>query len=225
MPLLGRAAMLLNFDIDEAAVAEHDDWHTHEHMPERLAVPGFLRGTRWVAVHGSPRYAVIYEVEHLEVLGSDAYLERLNQPTAWTAKMMPRYRGMSRSLCSVEGSWGRGVGHFALLIRFTLANESDSAPQARLTAQLPDLATRPGLASVHLLKASLAVAMTAEQRLRGADSRVDWALLATGYELAAVAALEVAELGAGALPAGGMSGITSALYQAGYSLSADEVHG
>ena len=50
MPLLGSAAMLLAFDLDAGATAEHDDWHTHEHLPERLAIPGFLRGTlarRW----------------------------------------------------------------------------------------------------------------------------------------------------------------------------------
>ena len=65
MPLLGKAAMLLTFDIMEAAICEHDDWHTHEHLPERLSIPGFLRGTRWVPVRGSPRYAVIYEIERL----------------------------------------------------------------------------------------------------------------------------------------------------------------
>ncbi len=46
MPLLGQAAMLLSFDIAAEAIAEHDDWHTHEHLPERLAIPGFLRGMR-----------------------------------------------------------------------------------------------------------------------------------------------------------------------------------
>ena len=219
MPLLGKAAMLLNFDIDEAAITEHDDWHTHEHLPERLSIPGFLRGTRWVAVRGSPRYAVLYEVDRLETLGSAAYLERLNHPTAWTSKMMPHYRGMSRGLCTVEGSWGQGVGHFALLLRFKLAGDSDSAPQAWLTEHLlPSLPPRPGLGSVHLLKGALAAAMTAEQRIRGADSRVDWALLATGYELSAVAALEDAELGAAALQAHGMSSVSSAIYQAAYTL-------
>jgi hypothetical protein len=44
MPLLGTAAMLLSFDVAEEAIAEHDEWHTHEHFPERLSIPGFLRG-------------------------------------------------------------------------------------------------------------------------------------------------------------------------------------
>ena len=42
MPLLGQAAMLLSFDMAPEANAEHDDWHTHENLPERLAIPGFI---------------------------------------------------------------------------------------------------------------------------------------------------------------------------------------
>src|SRR5438132_9308533 len=84
MALLGKAAMLLTFDVEQAAIPEHDDWHTHEHLPERLAIPGFLRATRWVVVRGAPRYVVIYEVDRLETLGSRNYLDRLNHPTPWT---------------------------------------------------------------------------------------------------------------------------------------------
>ena len=108
MPLLGRAAMLLSFDVVADAVAEHDDWHTHEHLPERLSIPGFLRGSRWIALQGTPRYAVLYEVEGLATLGSAAYLERLNDPSPWTTRVMPGYRGMSRGFCAVTASFVPG---------------------------------------------------------------------------------------------------------------------
>jgi len=42
MALLGNAAMLLSFDVAPDAIDEHDDWHTHEHLPERLSIPGFV---------------------------------------------------------------------------------------------------------------------------------------------------------------------------------------
>jgi hypothetical protein len=74
MPLLGPAAMLLSFDVLPQATAEHDHWHTHEHLPERLSIPGFLRGTRWVALRGRPRYLVLYEVAGLQTLTSPPYL-------------------------------------------------------------------------------------------------------------------------------------------------------
>jgi len=55
---LPRAAMLLSFDIAVEVQLEHDDWHSHEHLPERLAIPGFLRGSRWQALASGPIYFV-----------------------------------------------------------------------------------------------------------------------------------------------------------------------
>src|SRR4051812_25368329 len=165
MPLLGKAAMLLSFDVVQEAIPEHDDWHTHEHLPERLSIPGFLRGTRWVALQGQPRYVVLYEVAALETLTSPAYLERLNHPTPWTTKLMPRYRGMTRGLCSVAASAGAGFGHFALVVRFEPAAGEEERLDAWLrTSIVAALPMRPGLGSVHLLKAGVAAPMTNEQR-------------------------------------------------------------
>ena len=122
--------MLLSFDVEAGAIEEHDRWHTHEHLPERLSIPGFRRGTRWIATEGGPRYLVLYEVESLCTLASEAYLARLNNPTPWTTKMMPHYRGMNRGLCAVLGSFGFGQGGVAALIRFA-AEASPSAPLKR----------------------------------------------------------------------------------------------
>src|SRR6185369_9370852 len=108
-----KAALLLLFDIAGDAIAEHDDWHTREHLPERLAIPGFLRGSRWTAAAGTPRYFVMYEVRELATLSSSAYLARLNSPTPWTARMMKSYMGMRRALCSVVASFGAGLGSAA----------------------------------------------------------------------------------------------------------------
>ena len=65
--------------------------------------------------------------------------------------------------------------------------------------------------------------MTSEQRIRGADAGVDWALLATGYEPEAVAELERAELNLRELQAHGCASASLAFYRAAYSLSADEI--
>ena len=103
---LQRAAMLLSFDVAEEAQLEHDDWHSHEHLPERLAIPGFLRGSRWRALASGPAYFVMYEVGELGVLSSPAYMDRLNHPSPWTGKMMPAYRGMRRGLCEIVARGG-----------------------------------------------------------------------------------------------------------------------
>ena len=191
MPLLGPVAMLLSFDIAPEAISEHDDWHSHEHLPERLSIPGFLRGTRWVAVRGEPRYCVLYEVAALAVLTSEAYLERLNHPTPWTASMMRHYRGMSRGFCNVSGSFGAGMGPFARLLRFKpQAGATTRIRNWLLESALPLLPPKPGICSVHLLEGAATPAMTNEQRIRGNDSGVDWAILITGYEEDVLARLD-----------------------------------
>jgi hypothetical protein len=216
MPLLGKAAMLLCFDIAEEAIPAHDDWHTHEHLPERLSIPGFLRGTRWVALQAQPRYLVLYEVRHLDVLTSAAYLERLNNPTPWTSRTMPHYRGMTRGLCSVQASHGLGMGHVALLIRFSLGGRL----QGDFLRSLP---ARAGIGSVHLLEGAVAAPMTNEQRIRGADAGVDWALLVTGYGQAEVSALGQSELSAAEMEKHGAAGVVTGLYRSDYTLTAQEV--
>jgi hypothetical protein len=189
------AALLLLFDIRGDAIAEHDQWHTHEHLPERLAIPGFVRGSRWTVPSGTPRYLVLYEVRDLAVLGSQAYLERLNRPTPWTAKMMACYAGMQRGLCRVLARSGAGLGSTALLVRFTPAAGRTGALHDWLAgAVLPQLAVRPGIASAALLEAAQPPAMTREQQIRGRDAAMQSALMVTGYDSLAVAALAQGQL-------------------------------
>lgn len=216
--------MLLSFDIAPEAIAEHDEWHTHEHLPERLAIPGFLRGTRWVALRDAPRYLVLYEVKDLDTLASDAYLARLNHPTPWTAKMMPYYRGMTRGLCSVAGSSGFGMGHIGLLCRFK-PREAAESPLANWLreAVLPQLPERAGLGSVHLLKGALTPKMTNEQRIRGVDAGVEWALLTTAYDQGALETLAHGDLCNEQLEAHGATEILTAMYRADYTLTAGEI--
>jgi len=217
--------MLLFFDIVQDAIPEHDEWHTHEHLPERMSIPGFVRGTRWVAFNGQPRYFVMYEVDRLATLTSNAYLERLNNPSPWTSKMMPNYRGMTRGFCSVAGSFGFGLGHASLLIRFSPA--TDTGPSLRkwlLQGILPQLPLRQGIGSVHLFEGASTPPMTNEQRIRGADAGVDWALLVTGYSEDALASLMQVDFGNAQLEKRGASGVLGAMYRMEYSIIEREVH-
>jgi len=189
MPLLGRAAMLLSFDVVDEAVDEHDRWHTEEHLPERLSIPGFLRGTRWVAVSGRPRYFVMYEVADLATLDSPPYRDRLDRPSAWTTRMMTNYRGMARALCNVVASAGAGLGSQAMLVRFTPSREDGGAIRDWLTEALPRLASRAGMGNAHAFQQASTPRMTAEQRIRGADAGIDHALFVTGFDANAIDAL------------------------------------
>ncbi len=216
--------MLLSFDIAAEAVAEHDDWHTHEHLPERLSIPGFVRGSRWVAIDDAPRYMVIHEVQQLATLTSKAYLERLNNPSPWTSKMMPSYRGMTRGLCSVAGSFGLGMGGLGLFARFRPSAGAEASLRRWVCDEaLPTLTAKQGLGGAHLLEAAATAQMTSEQRMRGADAAVDCALVITGYNWDALARLARSERVVHELPGRGALALTTGVYQLVYALGADEI--
>jgi len=224
MPLLGQAAMVLLFDVAQEAIPEHDEWHTHEHLPERLSIPGFRRGTRWVALRGQPRYFVMYEVAQLDTLTSQPYLDRLNNPSPWTSKVMPHYRGMTRGFCSVTGSSGFGTGHVCLLIRFKpLPIAEPSLRNWLLRDRFPRLPAKPGIGSVHLLEAAVTPKMTTEQRIRGADATLDWTLFLTGYSEDALSDVLQADLRQPELEANGATGTLNAVYRSDYSLTHREL--
>jgi hypothetical protein len=216
--------MLLSFDVVPEAVAEHDDWHTHEHLPERLSIPGFLRGSRWVAVHGQPRYLVLYEVAELATLTSAAYLERLNNPTAWTRTMMPHYRDMRRGLCAVVGSHGLGVGNLSYVVRFKPRAQFEGTLRRWLLKEaLPALPAQRGIGSAHLLQGAAAAQMTHEQSIRGPDAGVDSAILLMGYEADALLAVAQELLGPRQLEGRGAPGAVEALYRLDYTLTHAEI--
>src|SRR5258707_12252816 len=68
--------------------AEFEEWFQHEHLAERIAVPGFLIGRRHEAISGQPRYFNYYVTQSAAVLKSPPYLARLDQPTPMTREVM-----------------------------------------------------------------------------------------------------------------------------------------
>jgi hypothetical protein len=216
--MLGRAAVTMWWDVAPEVRAEWEDWHTHEHMPERLALPGFLRGTRWVAISGEPSYFVCYEAKNLKTVTGGAYLERLNAPSPWSLRMMPHHRNMVRSVSRVLAGFGGGVSLALATVRFSPIRGRGLIEA--LSAELASLPAKRGLDSAHLLKAERPqqAAQTAEQKIRGGDAHADHVVLIGGYDLDAVRE-------AAALPivhAGGRDVVTG-IYRPGYSLAAKEL--
>ena len=175
--MLGHGALVLFIGLAEGTDGAHDDWHTHEHFPERLSIPGFLRASRW---KGTAGYFVLYEVQDVGVLTSAAYMERLNHPSAWTQEVMKSYRGMRRGLCRLESSFGFGLGRHAVVVRH-------EAPLQGV--DLAGLVQKPGIGSAGVYASAAEPQMTAEQRIRGQDQAVDRVLVVTAYDDAALAGL------------------------------------
>lgn len=87
-------------DRDEAIASVYEQWYVKEHVPERLAVPGFLSARRYQRLDGgSPRFFTSYELASVDVLSSRAYLDRLAAPSELTRAVMAHFKNMVRTAC------------------------------------------------------------------------------------------------------------------------------
>ena len=184
MSLLGKAAVAMWWNIRPEQRSEFGDWHSHEHFPERMSIPGFRRGSRWTSTLDAEGFFVFYELDQYETLTSKGYLDRLNAPTPWSTKMMPHHLNMVRSQCRVEASFGGGVATSLATIRLSSQSGKEAPLYAALGQRLQELASKPGLTGAHLLITDTpkTSSPTTEQRIRGSDGAADWIILLSGYD-------------------------------------------
>ncbi len=186
MAMAGRGCFVAIHDLKQGREAEYEDWHTHEHMIERLAIPGFLRGMRYRSLTDAPRVCTIYQVESLATLTSPAYLERLDDPTPWTKKSVPLGIGMQKTFCSVVSTHGHGVGGYLGVAQLApRTGEGDRLKRLLSGEVLPKLAAQTGLCGAHLLIGDEAASQTKskERELRDETAAVaDWIILVEGYD-------------------------------------------
>ena len=168
--LAGEGAVAIWNDIAEAGRAEFYAWHLHEHMPERVGIPGFVRGRRYRAAHAAtqPEFFTLYETLSFEVIQGSDYLARLNQPTDWTRAATAHFQSTSRSLTRVVASHGVGSGGAMLTMRFDIADDAVHTVVPRLTSTLEAAARLPRIGGAHLLSADAGVSgqATAESKDR-----------------------------------------------------------
>lgn len=200
MGLKGSAFLAIWHDIAEGEHGEYVEWHTREHMPERLSIPGFRVGKRLHSPNAE-RYVfgTIYAGDDIDVFRSEAYLERLNNPTPWTAAVAPSFRNFLRFACERIATAGCGDGGSMATIRFDF-KEPDSEGTLRKTARplVEAVLALPGVCGVHLgvARSEVSGVRTRETELRSqmSEKGFDVVLLVEGsYCFALEAALPLAE--------------------------------
>jgi hypothetical protein len=218
MSLAGLGAVCIWHDLLPEAKDDFYQWHNREHMPERVAIPGFRIGRRYIALAGAPEYFNLYEADSVEVLGGPDYLNRLNAPTEWTRRVVPLFRNVSRSICRVAYTSGVGQGGFMLTLRFDVAPAERVSVEAALTRRLmPPLAERKGISGVHLCLADDGISKieTAEKKTRADGTLVPtWIVLIEGSSAADVqAAGDVLTSAMRALPNAAVTAMQTSVYQ------------
>ncbi|MFP3558075.1 DUF4286 family protein [Paraburkholderia sp. SIMBA_049] len=83
--------------IQEDVETDYLHWLTREHIFERVSVPGFISGRAYRKRDSAPsEYLIVYTLDDLSVVSSAPYIERLNNPTPWTQRIMPHLQHFRR---------------------------------------------------------------------------------------------------------------------------------
>ncbi|MEE8364122.1 MAG: DUF4286 family protein [Dehalococcoidia bacterium] len=99
MPEKARGLLLVMMDIDPEHEEDFNRWYDEEHVPERLAIPGFLSGRRFRALDGTPKYLALYDLESPEVLQSEAYRRVAGEGrTEWTERVLGNLTDYTRNV-------------------------------------------------------------------------------------------------------------------------------
>jgi hypothetical protein len=184
MSLAGLGVVAIWHDLLPEARDDFYEWHNREHMPERVGIPGFRRGRRYVATRGGPEFFNLYEADSAETLAGQDYVTRLNSPTPWTARVVPSFRNVARAVCRVAFTNGVGSGGTMLTLRFAVDQaQRESVVDTLRRRVLPSLVYRKGVCGVHLCLADEAASNieTAERKARADTTDVpSWVVLIEG---------------------------------------------
>ena len=184
MALLGKGALLNWGGVLPKHDFDYNLWHSLEHMPERMSVKGFLRAFRCVGLRGTnvnDKYFMMYDVKSKNVLLSKQYLNRLNDPTHWTSKILSKYLFPSRAICKVikTKSLTSGLSGFFVTVRYlTLNNEIE-----KFYSISDIIMNKYGIFSIHCFQSDKKISLlkTKEKVLRSfqgnEDEIIDYAVI------------------------------------------------
>ncbi|HTU54383.1 MAG TPA: hypothetical protein VMF62_10465 [Acetobacteraceae bacterium] len=180
MSLPGEAFLAVWNDVPPDLEDEFNVWYMREHMPERVGVPGFLGGRRYIAWERSfHRYFALYPTRTLAVLNGPDYLARLNAPSPWTQKMFPKLLNYIRGACRIVASRSEGVGGFIATIRLSLSEPERGLEKQASTAAAAEIHGLDGVMGVHIgvVDPEVTGVQSMERQLRAGEGSFDAVVL------------------------------------------------
>lgn len=95
------AVLLMMIDVKPEDESEFNRWYDEEHIPELMALPGFLSAERFEVEGEGAKYLAIYELANTAALESPQYLawrEASESSRRMRAKFVSRTRRVYRKL-------------------------------------------------------------------------------------------------------------------------------
>src|SRR4051812_36723837 len=185
--LLGQAVMINWSDVAPEHRAAYYEWHSREHMVGRVAISGFQRGRRYIAVNAQRDFFNFYEVDDLAVLTGADYLAKANAPSPLTQRTTPFVKNSVRGISRVKKSLGIGTGGYALTLRFDPANDAADKLDRHLDGAFAKLAAIPEIAGAHLIIADPSASAVVPVERNGRPTIIpNWIVVLEGISIAAL---------------------------------------
>jgi hypothetical protein len=70
---MAKGLLIAAMNFSDVAENEFHDWYDTEHIPERLAVPGFINADRWIGIDNPKVSIATYDLDNVGVLHSPPY--------------------------------------------------------------------------------------------------------------------------------------------------------
>ena len=108
---IGGTVLVVTMEVDPADEAEFNRWYNEQHLPERMAIPGYVSARRFKLVEGDGAltYLCIWELEDGSPLQSRMYQEQQADPTALYLRVngtiKARTRGLYRQVFPEAGAF------------------------------------------------------------------------------------------------------------------------
>jgi hypothetical protein len=186
--LAGQAVMINWSDVAVEHRRAYYEWHCREHMVGRVALPGFVRGRRYIAAEASRDFLVCYEVETIDALTSKAYLDKANAPSELTRRTTPYVKNATRGLARVKKSLGVGTGGCALTLRFDARPGAEAELEKHIVEEaLPALADVPEITGAHFCVADVEASKVVPVERQGRPTDIPrWIVFVEGVTLEAL---------------------------------------
>lgn len=187
--LLGKGVMINWTNVTPEHRPAYEAWQCGEHMPGRLAIPGFLRGRRYFAHQAERAFLTLYEVTDLSVLTGADYMAKADTPSALTRQTTPYVRDSIRGLSRVRASFGEGMGAAALTLRFDPQPAREAALERFFVDEaLPACAHRYDILGAHFIVADQQASGLKPVERQGRPTQYpNWVIMLEGFTPQAVA--------------------------------------
>jgi hypothetical protein len=147
---MAKGILIAAMNFSDVAEDEFHDWYDTEHVPERLAVPGFLNAERWLGIDDRKDSVALYDLETVEVLRGPPYLAVGGaNGSPWTK----RVTGRTKSIMRMEGEQIRpgealapsGAAALLLIAMNVAPDHENEFNEWYNTEHLPALGAVPGV--------------------------------------------------------------------------------